>query len=188
MPNNRLRSFIGPILLASCGAVQGLAGSTVIITNHSGKDLLVARAGGKAVCPILVTAENDEVPGTPHFLCPPPAPGDLSGETKAQEPSGPMASNLSQYLLRAGDTATFRFEAHGKDLEAELVLYRLDGEKGVTFNGIIVFSLSHKPAPEPDGLPEPEARLSLPGGPCARPLPCNRKLHAVSPTELKVLP
>ena len=184
MSNHHRRSFIRPLLLAACAAVQGFAGSTVTISNHSGNDLLVVRAGGKAVCPIRITAESDETPGTPHFLCPPPAPGGTE-ETKS-----PEGSSLHKYLLRAGDTATFRFEAHGKDLEAELVLYRCDSDNGVALNGIVIFSLAHKPAPLPDGIPEPEARLSLPEGPTprTRTLPCNRKVQLVSPVELKIRP
>jgi len=183
MLNHHFRPFTRPLLLAACAALQGFAGSTVTISNHSGKDLLVVRAGGKAACPILITAESDEKPGTPHFLCPPPASGG-TGETKSPEASCPH-----KYLLLAGDTATFRFEGHGKDLEAELVLYRCDSDGGVALDGIVIFSLAHKPVPE-DGIPEPEARLTLPEGPTprTRTLPCNRKLQVLSPTELKVMP
>ena len=45
MSNHHRRSFIRPLLLAACAAVQGFAGSTVTISNHSGNDLLVVRAG-----------------------------------------------------------------------------------------------------------------------------------------------
>jgi hypothetical protein len=183
---------IQAILLASCGFIQGFAGTTVTISNHSGKDLFITQAGGKTTGPILVTGRNEEHPDRPHRLCPPPRSGSpWSGAAKTELfGPGPRLRIQSHYLLRSGDAATFSYESQGKDLESELVLHRVDASNGMTFEGIVIFTLSHQPGPGPDGIPEPEAKLTLPGGPCPRlrTLPCNRSLNLASPTELSILP
>jgi hypothetical protein len=192
MRDNHRLPTIQAILLGSCGFIQGFAGTTVTIGNHSGKDLFITRTGGKNPCPILVTSRNDEHPDRPHLLCPPPRPSSPWSEASAAElfGSGPKRRTQSHYLLRSGDAATFSYESQGKDLESELILHRVDGDNGITFEGIVIFTLSHQPGPGPDGIPEPEAKLTLPGGPCPRlrTIPCNRGLTLVSPTELKSLP
>ena len=97
-----------------------------------------------------------------------------------------LAPSAYRYLLRNGEAATFHFEARGRDQEAELVLYSLDRDQGLSCHGTVLFSVAHRPSPDPDGRPEPEARLTLPEGPRAP--HGHRKLLMVSPTDLKVLP
>jgi hypothetical protein len=46
------------------------------------------------------------------------------------------SQSSSPYLLEAGGVAMFCFE--GKDLDTELVIYRLDEKDGMTFGGLII--------------------------------------------------
>lgn len=194
MPHHHRLPPMRAILLASCAAFAGLAGTTVTISNESGHDLLITRAGGKTDAPILVTAKSDDLPAVPRPLSPPPKPSMLdeaapAGSFDSGPGAGPDRPSPHHYLLKHGDAATFWYEEKGKDLESELILHRVDSEAGVTFDGIVIFSLRHRPGPGPDGLPEPEASLTLPGGPtpALRRIPCNRNLSLLSSTELIVL-
>lgn len=182
---------IPAILAACCAAFPALAGTSVTIANLSGQDLLIARAAGSGDRPILVTAQGDAPSAAPRRLCPPkyrnPLEQALPQEPAGEAPTaGPADPPPHQVLLRKGDVATLSGDGQGGDLEAQLVLYRVDSEAGIIFNGLVIFSLVHKPGP--DSTPEPEATLALPGGPTPRlrTISCNRGLTLVSPSELSV--
>ena len=133
-----------------CAAV-GYASATVTLVNHSGRDLLVACAGGQGQAPVLITALTRESQGVFRAFVPEPV---------SSSPALPDRPPQRHYRFQDGDAVSFTCEEPGQDLESEQRLYRVDDPAGFDFHGIAVFTPSAPPA-EPGSQPEPPLRLSL---------------------------
>jgi len=179
---------IRAVLLVACAAMHGFAGTTATIHNRSGKTLLISQAKGQDDAAVRVTGQNDA--SRFHLLVAPGSGKAMEGVNlkDASSSSDQPAASSSPYVLADGGTVHLCFEEPGKNLDSELVIYSQDDEQGITFNGLITFSVRHQPGPH-SGV-EPEARLILVSGPTLRTrnVPCNQSLRLVSSTELDILP
>lgn len=184
-------------LVAILAALPLPGGTTVTIRNRSGHDLFVVHSEGSRPAPVQAQGPGDREPR------PVPTGFELKSirtreaESRVEPEPGPHPkppATDGPFPLPDGGEATFWFREPGdlkSGLEAELVLYRLDPDRGVVLNGLAVLSLlPTRPGPGPDLPPEPEARLTLPSGPTPRTLalPANRGLRLVSDRELEIRP
>jgi hypothetical protein len=183
--------FILPALLGAA-VLPARAGATVTICNQSGQDVWLTQAGLRPPCPVRVLASEGGAGQDSRRLLARLARPAVLVEPGAGAPSGaapeagPAVPTTLQHLLRNGETVFLAFDRPEVDLASELVLYHLAGDEGVVLDGILVFSVSHKPAPAPDLPPVPEARLVRPEGPTpgTAVLPCCRRLKRLPESKL----
>lgn len=164
------------LTLAACCALNAEAPGSVTIHNRCGHALTVSRPSSGAESPILIHAASDGDPALLHRLCSP-------FPNRSPEAEGPV-----EYLFKDGDTATFHFEDHGKDLSSQLLFWYAHPEQGLVFKGMVIYTLVHHPIPSQEGALEAVGQLSLLTGPTARthtPGP-NKAIRVISEREMEL--
>lgn len=164
------------LTLATCCALNAEAPGSVTIHNQCGHALTVRRPSSGAESPILIQAASDADPALFHRLCSP-------FPNRSPEAEGPV-----EYLFKDGDTATFHFEDHGKDLASQLLFWYGDPEQGLVFKGMVIYTLVHQPIPSKAGDLEVLGQLSLVTGPTSRghTLAPNKSIRVISEREMEL--